>query len=669
MKLQLKIWTLLLGVVALTAACSDETEALTSSEVDGESFTLTVGVELPDATTRALGETEDFDPSTASLKLLAFNEQHLLTNVYEGAYVESKEGHNYYTVTLKSSEEKRYIHLLVNHNDLDTEADLFGTEATVFTDSHMIVGEGIAVYWQRVELEKVTEETAREALNHLQLVRNFSKVNLKYTANTSDTYYLKDPEWGAMMLPAYGSVAPYVTDQTFAQYIDDEGTLTTYANLTGTQGYTGYVPRTAANQDNFYLLSTADDANKIEWKSVDTPIYMFENEGSSGSQSWQTTSFFIRGYLVKNGKVGAMTYYRFTLVDATKNYQPLNILRNVSYTFTIDKIGADGFDTAVEAFTRASGNNISGATETSSYPGITASGAALQVEYIKKYILSPEPFSMGFRYVPDVTKTSGGVYVVKNNYVALKKINDANQLESLPTTITDDSYAIKGYSIATSESTDDNNYRQVTFTPNTPRTAGRSITSTIRFAVTDSEHSNLYRDVTFILRERYKIQDMEVTEDGDGENCFVLSVDVPADLAKELFPLDFTFEASPAVVYPNVQKSQMEVNTIYSSIFESTEGASFNYHQMVRYKTYQNTLTEHGSGGFVEDNGYKKITFFFKVNKTAFAGGATTAQVRLGVYCNSFSPDPDADISATKAQIISETFTFRMEDGTIRLAE
>jgi hypothetical protein len=669
----------------------------TKSGEEGEEVTLTFGVEIPEeaeAYTRAFGEKDGFNPTQAKLMIVAFDNNHLLTNVYEGEYTTEKPAAtsdytytnstcNFYTVTLKTTDSPRYFHIIVNHNTLKADQIPFGTESDVFNSDCMIVNEGEDVYWARVELDKVDETTAKTALRHVKLIRNFCKISLKLNWENSEAS-LEDVEWGLMVIPTKGTVAPYIQDQDFAKYwynkdgavanpYDSDVTTANYKQL-NKQEYHGHIPRTALNKDTFYRLATVDDAtvDKIKWQSDAEPLYCFENEGSSGSSLWASTKIMLRGHYKENKNATPnedYTYFRVALVDATNAYMTLNMLRNISYVVEINKISTQGYETPAEAFSRAAGNNLSGSTVTSDIPAVTSDDSSLRVEYVTKYILDNQPFTMLYRYVPDVNSTdTNGAYTADNNNVKLYENNGAYAVTELTDgTFSKDNEVLTSYTIATEDT--QTNYRSVTFTPKTPDTGERSKTTTVRVQVAGK--AELYRDVTFVLRERYKMENMDLYRDdtkveGGKNDCFTLTVDIPANMPKELFPLDFTFEAKPAVVYPNVEKSIMEVNGTHPSIFDSTSSSSFHYHRAVRRVAYDNVLEEDAPGGFREENGYKKISFFFKLNTAQL--NATGGTIKLGVYCPTFSPDPDDDVAKATPQALEMEYTYAMDkDGTYTL--
>lgn len=656
--------------VAFATSCSDELVTNTGGGEIGDDVTIDFSLEVPqreDALTRTFTQTSEaeFKASDASIVILAFDENHYLTNVYKGTY-KSDDGSGVvtYSVTLKSTDQKRNFHVIVNYNDLDISKIEYGMESEVLTSDLMTVDYGKDVYWGRTEMaagSTVAEFTsnAKTALSGMKLVRNYAKLDLKFssesTANASTM--LSGVEWAIMSIPSKGSVAPYISDQNFANYIDETANdgLANYNNLYGTQGYRGNVPRNASNGETFYMLPSVDYIDSVKWVPMSTPIYTFENEGSSDSQWWTKTILLIRAhYKQDNGNFdNEWHYYRISLVDASRNYETLNILRNIVYTVELRTIHDDGAKTAADAYTSPSSSNISGSTVLSSYNSVNLGNAVLRVEYMKKYILYPQSFTMMYRYVPNVniTNTTTGNYITQNDSVTLTTAEAYATGDKEPAFVGDDKtkYSIKSWTQDGSD-IENSTYRNFNFESNTPQTGELATSTTIRVQVTSNPA--IYRDVEFILRERYKMQNINLKSDGN--NTYTLTVEVPYGLPKEIFPLDFTFEASPACLYPDAARSIMEVNGVHSSIFDVTSTSSFHFHRSVSYSKYGVDLTTaegDGPTGFVktDDGGYKRMSFFFKVNTATVSDGD---KIKIGVWSNSFSPDPDGDVEASTAKYI-----------------
>jgi hypothetical protein len=684
------------ALLLLTCSCSDELYAPLLR--DSEQFTVSFGVDL--GKTSVTSSRADDDEATifqtdeaenASIFILAFDKNHLLTDIYKGEYdgITTDTGDDYvhfnYKVTFNRTDEKRIFHIIVNHNKL-AEDDLyksipFSTESDIFNSDFMVVDgnkdgnfvpahvKGSDVYWRRIEMnDGVSETTVANRLSGLKMVRNFAKVKLNKNFTETSKYKPDDfesVEWGMMSIPTMSYVAPYLKDQDFATYVHETNNTTsdyTYDELYNNDGYRCHVPRNSSNISKYYMYPDASYAENIKWKSWDTPLYLFENEGDSETDTWQKVAFLMK--ITTND--GDEWYYRITLADPDRNYETLYIMRNVEYEINIQEINDAGYSTAAEAYQRAPSNNISGATATSSFTNVNADNSGLRVEYTSRYILYPGEVTLQTRYIPDIEVMSDGTYVTKNDCIELHtsepyNTSDANITEPAFTGDDNTKFAIKSYTIDDKDL--DTRYRVVRLTPNEPLPGGVSTTSTIRVRVNDSdkpENSVLFRDVKFILRERYMYKNLTLTDDGvddTGEECYKITVDIPSGMPEQLFPLTFAFEAEPDCVYPNAEKSVMVVNSEDQSLFDSESYDSFHFHREVTWDVYN---------GFEEADGYRKVTFYFKVLDYALED---EQDVQFAVWANEFSATPDADRKAEKSQPLFGSFIYDKDTKTFTVSK
>jgi hypothetical protein len=626
-----------MGVVMLLAGCSECTveNLLSTADEEGREFTLTFGLNVPnefaDGGTRAFGEGDSLE--NASIVLLAFDENHKLTNLYRGTYVSKSGNCHTFSVTLRTTDKKRIFHIVVANSDFQLGDNIYGFESEIFNSSSAVVKDGTDAYWARFEVNNVQEGTDSEiatALQHVHLIRNFCKLTLTLGSTVSNT--LSYVQWGLGNVPAQGSIAPYMSGETFAEYIKEDGSTTNYEDLEENQGYLGHIPRTGSD---FYSTTEVTSNDDIAWVDADKPLYCYENEGSERGENWKETTIFIRG---KKSGSDDYLYYRISIVNPDNDYEAFDLLRNIVYNIVVNELNATGYSSAAEAWNRPAGNNISGSTHTTSYPIITIDKAALRVEYIKKYVVSPAPFTMYYRYVPDVSTGDGDTYTAENDKIVLK-CDNKTLVEG--TEYTD--YAFKSFTIAKEDY--NTNYRLITFVPNTIK-GESTVSSTVHVGVTD--RNDLYRNVTFYLRQRYQLKDMSITK-GDDDNSFVLGLKVPANLPEELFPLEFTLETYPVCIYADVSSGTiMNTECTTESIFETEDREGEETFQYIRRESYTDFET------LSSVDGYRTINFYFKFNGVSLSTGKNT--VLFGVYNDDFSCDPEGDRSSTTATPLKQSF-------------
>jgi hypothetical protein len=687
----LSILTLAAATACLSlAGCYDELDGLTTEGDSEGTITVTFGIELGECTpTRGdgtIGGGYTTDPSTddshtipadssfvdelyhfgpegytyydsereltgskasgASIYILAFDMQHLLTDIYECTYYmyQSATNQYFYKATLNKSTQPRYFHIVVG-KDFDPDNVPLATESDIF-NSTLMRAKNTDVYWRRLYLNDVQDDVVGKYLSGVKLIRNYARVKLSFDLVESSKYKASDfahVEWCMMNVPTMSYVAPYLKEQEFASYFKEDGTQATYDDLYE-EGYRCHVPRTTSNKSTYYTNTTAADAEKL-WTKWYHPLYTYENEGSSESDLYRRTALLIRATKTDS----TIWYYRLNLVDPDRNNEQLYLMRNVSYEVKITSINEAGYTTVGEAFSRAAANNISGSASTSTFTNVSTNNASLRVEYMTKYIFSADSVTMNFRYVPNVTKLDDN-----NNYVSENESVELTTAEAYTGTAPDfkgtDStqYAIADYSIAKKDNSG-SNYRKITFKPNTPQKGGISTTSKIRVRVNDEDNptnNSLYRDVTFVLRNRYLMKNMTITR--DDVNTYTLTVDIPSGLPQEIFPLDFTFETYPPFAYPNANRSIMRVSGTDESLFNGKYD-SFHYHRAVTWDIYQS---------FNAENGYTQVTFYFHTITENLPTEDSTI-VMFAVYEPSFSPAPDKQIDRSRPWPLFGAFSFK----------
>jgi hypothetical protein len=610
------LWILL----ALCCACTDD---LTTPTDEGEYFTLTFGIELPEAASATRAQSvENFNPATASIKILSFDENHLLSDTYTGSYVGSSTSsgtwHCNYTISLRTSNTPHYLHLLINHNNLKLSDLPLGTESDLMTAPYMTVGTDTCVYWRRIKLETVTPSVAAAALKDLKVVRAFAEVVVSYDVASSDAYQLKSPQWALMNRPSRGAIAPYTGEQDFADFVSSDGKLASYSALTRTQGYHGYTPRRADNVATFYAQTSA---SALEWHNAGDTLLVFENEASSLSSWWQPTTLLLRGYVSKSGATASSySYYRVKLQNPALGLTSMDLLRNFLYDVHIYTIESDGYATTEAALNAPAEGDLAVVTETDALSSLTVGNASLSVERTRYYILAPGSFPIAYRYQPDVTSSATANGSV--SFYAFQK----GQVKGLSDVVGSNFFA-SGYSMGSDRS---DGFRTIDFTAGTPALTPRN--DTLRLQVSDNGHEYLHRDVEVILRARYACSLSLESETGG----YVLKAALTEELPQELFPLDLTLKMEPTgstsgtYIYPNAEATPMEAQWSQGS-------STFTYHRLLTWSEYS------GSASKLE------LDFHLLVNAAA-ASGAT--QVAFYLFCPALSPDPAADLTAETPQAI-----------------
>jgi hypothetical protein len=628
------------------SACSDE--SLSDGKSDGDEVTLHFNLSVDDfSETRSLGETNALSVSMP-IYAIVFDENHYYLK-YEKIDLNDPK------VTLNATSQTRYIHFIANHSLSATNTPFMtdgylGTESDVFNDASMVVSNSNDVYWQREELKGISENTS---IGTVKLIRNFAKISIAFDDDIPESE--REVTWTVVNKPKYGSVAPFISGQSFADYHGE------YSFDSIRENYVGHLLR-AENSDSFYDTSTPSESS---WLPASGSMYTYENDNLSSESDYKETRLLIKH--IYNG-----TTYYYTVLISDSDHNLLPILRNFEYVVTIESIG-EGYASADDALASPPGNNISASTATKELTGVSNGTSSLRVEFIEKVLVTDDDITLKFRYVPVIPDdvSASGALDSDNEKV---KISVAN------------GKVIRDMSV--DYSVDDEGYSLVTFKINNPDLSIRS--QEIQFKVEDPDHSgnnNLYRVVTLYLRRRYQWGDMTVeyysnndSAYGTNQGSFNAWAQLPKGLPKSIFPLYFTFETDPLYVFPDVLRSVMTTQTDQPSIFDSTKKNTYSYRYKFTYDAYITTTNTSTDGGWAYPYfTYRKTTntwhssittsnytsldyvivgFYFKFNYVLFGGKNSISNypVKFGIYSNYLSTDPTGDIDSDYATALQKTY-------------
>lgn len=606
-----KIIYAILGIFLMVACTDDHLEdipTLPKEETNGK-VTVKFSVQVPEA--NAIGSRSFDAPAINSLHLVVFDANGYLSEVEEAKRASDETGLGtanapiVFTVDLNQTPSKRIIHFLANKtidaSQFGTESDLIGALYTQGTDD---------AYWQRVELpdgisytwtdtdndgihdtdEPVLFNTIGDKLTGVPLIRNFAKI----TVEVGDDLFTPGDAgftlqgFTVVNVPDRGSVAPFNTNGGgFAQYVDADKTPYGYNDLTGTIGYTGFVPTDAIINENVGTI-----LNK------DAEFFMYERNGQAKNVN--------RTFVIVKGQFGtdAPSYYKidltYTNTDKTTGYY--EILRNFHYNIVIHQVEASGEATAEDAADmKGSHNNLSAATELQSLLNISDGESRLFVNYTEYvFVGSGETMELKYRYVPDIASPnsvenentdtdSDGHYVT---YSIESKDNDADNAIASVTAATSDVAGWRTLTVTAAEM-DANDVKRQTLT----LVAG-----------------NLSRTVTFMLRPKYNFSnEMATPPQQDPERSdmlkatFKYSFTIPNNIAESLFPLTFIVQADPENIYPNANRNSLPVQVLDGE-------QTFGYERVVTLEEYKQT------GGVID--------CYFRVNTENYVGTKITVSNR-----------------------------------------
>ncbi len=469
--------------------------------------TVSVGITLSGmpAATKAL---TDLSP----VRVLVFDELGYLVEQAEGygfSYGAGADGRETrFSVDLTATSEYRRLHIVAG---VATPAAAFGSESQVFAALYTTGGE--TAWWQCVELPGgIADDMDPAPLRRVVMVRNTATVSVVNDDPGFTMYGFK-----VVNIPSHGSVAPWVAGSgPFMGYAADAAPV--YADL-HEAGYSGWTPQGVGE-----LTSTG-------WET--TPVTVYEHPYTANPSTY--TCILIWGRLPG---VERDSYYKFdlvrTLADNSNEY--LDVLRNISYVFTITSMGSTGYATEAEAFAKPAGNNISGSINTGDLDNISDGRGQLFLSSTDIIIVDSEPVTFSYKFIPDIITAPN---TVDNGSVTLSA--PAGEVLSQPAAVA--SYDASG------------GWRKVTLYPNADD--GMVHSQTIRLATS----SGLTKNVRLRRRSRYELSATVAPSSVDQVigSSVSLSFTLPEGLPESIFPLEMVVSSAGGTVYPDPSGTAMPV--------------------------------------------------------------------------------------------------------------
>ncbi len=536
-------------------SCTDDLSNEQWKASEGEKVKLTFKVNIPEVTSAT---SRSFDePSVETLHLIVFDNNGYFVEKQQATKTKtivSDTEVTEFSVTLTASASQRTIHFIGNYDGADNLP--FGSESDII--GGLKHSNGDDAYWQRLIFGSIGSETN---IGTVPLIRNHARITV---TESLDNFVLES--FTVVNIVDEGYVAPYNQNTSaFAQFLDTDSTPLAYSTLTtGANAYTGYVP-------NVDVDATKEDVDTWQWIDPNAYFYLYERKHETDNQ----TFVIVQG---KYGEEEESSYYKIEIVDNNKKYY--HILRNFEYQIEITSVTGNGKGSPEEAYDMVgSHNNLVASVELQSLSNISDGFSQLYVSYTEEYIVSTEPITLQYMYIPDITQKGA-----TNNSAATIECTQGGDV-------------IKTYSVATSNDIDedgeDTGWRTITINPQTPdANETKKQTLTIKAG-------NLLRTITYILCTPYKMSMQCYDGNGTDKSDKVVYADIsekvnvditlPTGLPESLFPLTFYLEAEKRTLYPDAATNQLPVETEIPSIFNG--GATFGYTKEVTWDEYYKNNT------------------------------------------------------------------------------
>lgn len=358
---------------------------------------LKLDIEIPDYS-KVDTKTDFVDvPSCSRLFVIVFNEAGLRPSVVEASV--SGQG---FTVNLQPSALPRTLHFLALPSDSPLitilRDDINGKSIDEATfASRLATQNGDAACWARKVLPAGISSSTN--LSGIKMVRNYAKV---YIRNNTSNFLLE--EFRVYNAAKYGMAVPFnglgvnntggFYQTLFPDFLDGDGYMLDYADLSGTQGYRGYnhpsgqlrTPKTSdANTYSAYLLSDGDGTD-------DACDYIFETRYNPELGNDNAYILF-KGKYNAEGDFGSSpsTWYKADFVYDPNPSAPsewglhgleyYDILRNYAYVLTIQGVIGEGHPTAEYAASQPARNNFNGSVAGMDISGVSEVASAMYISH------------------------------------------------------------------------------------------------------------------------------------------------------------------------------------------------------------------------------------------------------------------------------------------------
>ena len=610
----------ILFTVVMAVACTKDILPGGSNVREGDPVKLTFSVLTPDPAsvpTKALGDITDDQRLALNLWLFVYDSEGIFVQAAQATPKSNSGDETLFDVTLDATSARCIIHFIAYDGDagsgvgeiINNIRNQFGTESSQIA-RQLITSDGQAAYWQRQEVNGITEDTK---FKRVPLVRNFAKVSV--TSSASDFEY---EGFTVVNAPDRGFVAPY-TNGTFVDYTSGESQKD-FAAIS--VAYGGQTP------SGVVYTNPASSATV----SSKNPYYLYETPNSGALKG--NTFLIVKG---KYNNASTSTYYKVDLVhvdEATSTNHFYDVLRNFEYKVSITAVNAAGFGDVETAAANAAGNNLSASTSTASLTQISDGVQRMQVSDIY-YCYTEGGAKAELKYKYEYSTDNGASWTKNNGLVSLSNSN-ATLFSVAPAIATSDE-----------DSGDYAGWRTVTMTLNNP---GAEALSSVIHLFADSQKISaadlsgtingelLSRDVTVVLRKLY---DMKVNcptyVKGVENTSFSCNLLIPTSINDALFPLDFQLEPASKTISPDASAAHRMPVRVGPSIVTDSEETSFQFVRNLSKEEYATLGTKTVNGST-----YKVVPCVFQTNVAESATTIYANNKYFGTQSGTFSNIPIA---------------------------
>lgn len=504
-------------------SCKQELTPFVANGEDGK-IVIDMSVSIPGTApiTKAMGDL----PEIRNIYVAVFGMNHYLNEFVQAipltsegkvtsAYTPDGSGHYKVRVTLSRNATPRYVHVVANVN---TPTPTFGYENDVMDTLESDAGDG---YWQYIPFPSGITTTTISALNNIQLIRNFAWITVQLGSAVTSKWVFEAYE--VYNTPSKG-LFPVVTSED-----DGEGNhvfATDYATKTFQEVLAGYKGRRSPDA----TLTTVPGA--IDEAVGTSPRFVYENKVET-PQETGATFIVLR---LKNRSTSAIKYFRIDLENHENGYVP--ILRNFHYTVTVSGIGIEGYDTASEAATHPTRSDIFAGVDISQLTELSDGISNLRVSFAEiVFTQAHSGATFKYRFTPEFESNP-------TNHI---KASLTDPSDDTVITGTSSDWNTGGAPVSSDPASPDYGWYQVSFNSAAPGTGIKSST----FEVTGenpTQGNTIVQTIKVITMPLQNFENVALSASGD---TFTLSLDLPENLPRAMFPLTLVFEQPDAKIASN----------------------------------------------------------------------------------------------------------------------
>lgn len=526
-----KILSVIAAILAL-ASCirEDLTPAVTS---DGDNIVLDFGIVVPEAQTATKSISA---PAITSLTVVAFDEYGYFVAAADASPVNgwdvSSATETEFTVSLPQSASARKLHFIANGPAANTFS--YGAETDIMTG--LVSEGGNDAYWQTLQVSSLLVQdrsSLNEAMQSIPMIRNYAKVRIGTVAGSFTL-----TGYALINVPTSGTMVPYNMDSGSFQDYEDDGVGKEYTALK-TAGYSGFMPENVG-----FAVNVADNLANINWITDTAGAYTYESSADC------ETALLVRG---KYSGSQTETYYKVAIYDEACGIH--DILRNIEYVVNITNVAGAGYATAIEAAKSVAGNNISVSTSTKNLLNISDGTQRLYVEYTAKRVVSTDPFTLKYKFLPSSTSSA-----VNKQHPVGGTPSAGEPITITRKTTSEDGTAVIVTMTGDGSSVDGDGFSTLTITPQRTLPNGSNVWSEEITIKSTYNNVVLSRTVTLYMLNPYVMSatcNQRVANQA-GQDVDV-NINLPVNLPDEIFPLVFDIEANAMSIYPNTTSKAVNI--------------------------------------------------------------------------------------------------------------